>query len=391
MAYFDPYIDAEGIHIPTYDDRMEYFQSEYKRIFGDDIYLGEETPDYQLLSVFSRCLDDMAALAVDAYNARNPYYAAGNSLDVLLALVGLNRKRATYSKVILTIKGEPRTSLPEGALAIDQVGYLWALDEAVTIPEEGSIDVPATCRTAGAIPAGIGTIDGIFSPTAGWESVINAAEAEMGLNKETDAEFRQRHAASHVKQNNGLKDAILAQLLSLDDVAFATIAVNDTNETDERGIPGHSICATVTGGEDEDIADVIYKNKSPGAGTFGNTSCTVDDGSGGTATVRFSRTSEVPVSVTINVSPNGRYSEDFNLRIRACIMADINSLGIGNSWKVSMGFKDIYSAFEQYGYPFTVTSIQATNVHGTSSLECECLYNEILTVAEEDITIVVGS
>ena len=92
MAYFEPSIDADGIHIPTYDDVLENLITEYKNIFGEDVYLGVETPDYQLLSMFAKHLDDMYAICVDAYNARNPDYATGNSLDLLLPLNGMSRK-----------------------------------------------------------------------------------------------------------------------------------------------------------------------------------------------------------------------------------------------------------------------------------------------------------
>ena len=103
MAYFEPSIDADGIHIPTYDDVLENLITEYKNIFGEDVYLGVETPDYQLLSMFAKHLDDMYAICVDAYNARNPDYATGNSLDLLLPLNGMSRKQATYSTVTLKL------------------------------------------------------------------------------------------------------------------------------------------------------------------------------------------------------------------------------------------------------------------------------------------------
>ena len=91
MAYFEPYIDAEGVHIPTYDDVLGYLIERYRAIFGSDVYLGEETPDYQMLSVFAKCLDDNSAMIVEAYNARNPLYASGNSLDTIVELAGIIR------------------------------------------------------------------------------------------------------------------------------------------------------------------------------------------------------------------------------------------------------------------------------------------------------------
>ena len=91
MSYFQPYIDASGIHMPTYEDRLQDFCSAYRSIFGQEAELSPAVPDYQLLSVFAKALDDTSALVLSAYNARNPQYAAGQALDLLLPQYGITR------------------------------------------------------------------------------------------------------------------------------------------------------------------------------------------------------------------------------------------------------------------------------------------------------------
>ena len=91
MSYFTPYIDGTGIHMPTYEDRLEDLTEAYRNIFGIDAELGPAVPDYQLLSVFAKALDDASALVLQAYNSRNPAYASGNALDLLLPAYGLTR------------------------------------------------------------------------------------------------------------------------------------------------------------------------------------------------------------------------------------------------------------------------------------------------------------
>ena len=91
MAYFPPYIDGTGIHMPTYEDRLEDLVSAYRNIFGMEAELSASVPDYQLLSVFARALDDTSALVLQAYNSRNPMYASGNALDLLLPQYGVTR------------------------------------------------------------------------------------------------------------------------------------------------------------------------------------------------------------------------------------------------------------------------------------------------------------
>ena len=61
MAYFAPYIDETGLHMPTYEDRLADLLSAYRGIFGADAELSASVPDYQLLSVFAKALDDTSA------------------------------------------------------------------------------------------------------------------------------------------------------------------------------------------------------------------------------------------------------------------------------------------------------------------------------------------
>ena len=92
MAYFAPYIDASGIHMPTYEDRLSDLCAAYRSIFGQEAELSPAVPDYQLLSVFAKALDDTSALVLAAYNSRNPAYASGQALDLLLTQYGITRE-----------------------------------------------------------------------------------------------------------------------------------------------------------------------------------------------------------------------------------------------------------------------------------------------------------
>ena len=91
MSYFAPYIDDSGLHMPTYEDRLEDLVESYRSIFGVESELSASVPDYQLLSVFAKALDDVSALCLQAYNSRNPLYATGASLDLLLPQYGITR------------------------------------------------------------------------------------------------------------------------------------------------------------------------------------------------------------------------------------------------------------------------------------------------------------
>ena len=57
MSYFAPFIDDFGVHMPTYEDRLQDLCSAYRTIFGQEAELTPAVPDYQLLSVLAKALD----------------------------------------------------------------------------------------------------------------------------------------------------------------------------------------------------------------------------------------------------------------------------------------------------------------------------------------------
>ena len=91
MSYFAPYVDETGLHMPTYEDRLADLLSAYRGIFGTDAELSASVPDYQLLSVFAKALDDTSALVLQAFDCMNPLYASGHALDLLAPMYGVAR------------------------------------------------------------------------------------------------------------------------------------------------------------------------------------------------------------------------------------------------------------------------------------------------------------
>ncbi len=114
MPYFPPYIDSSGLHMPTYEDRLSALCESYRSIFGLDAELSGSVPDYQLLSVFARSLDDASALVLSAFHQMNPQYASGQALDLLLPQYGLSRlpgetDAAVRSRIVTGLAGNGRT------------------------------------------------------------------------------------------------------------------------------------------------------------------------------------------------------------------------------------------------------------------------------------------
>lgn len=86
------------------------------------------------------------------------------------------------------------------------------------------------------------------------------------------------------------KQMMLRAMYKLDGLEFVHVSVNPTWTHDyERALPPHSIRVSVRGGEDKEIAEVIWRNKVIGVRTCGNTKGKVTDCCGFKHKIRFER------------------------------------------------------------------------------------------------------
>lgn len=124
----------------------------------------------------------------------------------------------------------------------------------------------------------------------GFTAVTNLLEPTYGRKKETDIELRQSYIAKSALRSNTMIESIIAELLNnVEDVESASGYENDTDETDTRGLPPHSIEIIVEGGDNTAIAKAIFRRKAGGIQTHGNVVVNVPGEYGDTIPVRFNR------------------------------------------------------------------------------------------------------
>ena len=328
MAYFAPYIDDSGLHIPTYVDIRDNLAEQYKKIFGADIYLENDSQDYQMISAYALKLHDTMLMLQIIYNNHSPKTALGTALSSLVKLNGIKRKGATNSTCVLVITGAVGTIIPAG-VAEDLSGNLWDLPTNFEITAS-PITVTATCREEGAVNAEIGSISQIFTPQAGWYTVNNEVLPVLGREVETDLELRARQSISVRYPAQNMVDATIAGIASVEGVTRYKVYDNDSSVTDKNGIPGHSIGAVVEGGLDYDIAEQIYLRKGPGGGTYGDIEIDFTNSDGNLLPIRFSRPVYLPINVTVKIRKDSGYSSQIPKQIEEVIKAYISALNIGD-------------------------------------------------------------
>ncbi len=338
MAYFKPYIDETGLHLPTYQDVLDKINDDCRRIFGADVYLEPDSQDYQANAEVADLWADVADLAQYVYNNRSIQFAKGVSVDGLLKINGLKRLKASQSVVVLTCTGTPGTVIKNGIVTDSLGDIVWDL-ENTTIPESGSVDVYATCRTAGQIYADAGTLTQIVTQTRGWESVTNKANAIPGKNIETDAAAKARQAISTARPSKTVLQGLVGGIAETQGVLRYRIYENDTGETDENGIPEHSVCCVIEGGNAEEIGNEIYLRKTPGCGTYGDIEVPVippNPELDNPPPIYFFRPSYIDVFARVKVRQRTGFVDTLIDKIKESVSAFINSLDIGESVSVSL-------------------------------------------------------
>lgn len=347
MAYFAPYIDEYGPHVPSYNDIMEFLIGDpnnlesnpglFRQIYGTDIYLENDSQDYQFLSALALLYYDCCQTFLLAYNNQSPTTAIGVSLDRLAAINGVTRKAATYSIATLDLTGEPNTTISY-VQAKDLNGYVWQIERDVTFDSSGNATVIASCVTPGIIQAPANTINIIATPTQYWFTVNNPLAAIPGSDVESDSVLRERRYQSVGMRSMTTFDSIISYLRSLSVIRRVNGYENDTNAT-VNSVPAHSIAIVVEADNSDEtkqiIADSIYQQKTPGTGTYGNTSVDVESSMGLTNTINFSYVNEVVASVVIDITTLSGYTEDIDDDIKASVIDYINNLGIGEDLYIS--------------------------------------------------------
>ncbi len=363
MAYSAPTITSTGLSIPTYQEILEELINEMKAIYGQDIYLGNDSQDYQMLSIFSLKIYDIMQLLQMVYNNRGPSTATGSGLDSIIKLNGITRKSGIHSTCPVVLTGTPQTQIRNGVVE-DITGYSWSLPDTVTIENTGEVTVTATCQVLGPIVSSIGDINKIVTPTLGWDSVANIEAATVGQNVEKDSEVRARQAISVASPSLSVLETLKSSLSTIKNVTQSRIYENDTSETDNNGLPSNSITAVVDGGSDLDVANILFKKKSPGVFTNGTTAVDVIDAFGETNTIRFYRSSPVDSDVVVNVKKLSGYTDQITADIKSRIANLLNSYKIGDDVSVSSLWGAALSAMNSLSNPaFSITSLTAAR-HG---------------------------
>lgn len=201
--------------------------------------------------------------------------------------------------------------------------------------EYGNISVPTN------------TINMIVTNVMGLDSVMNDIIPTAGRIEESDIAARQSYIKRIAIRSKNIVDGIVADLYqNVSGVMSAIGMENYTDHTDEDGRPPHSIEIIVDGGDESEIAQVIFDRRCPGIRAYGTTSIDISDSYGNIIGIGFSRPDYRYVWLRITMQRNTKetIAPNYVLLAKNAVMENCNDYGLGEKVILQKFLPHLYRA-----------------------------------------------
>lgn len=371
------WIDSAGYHYQDFPTFLQFYTEGYQAIYGADVYLGSDSQDGQWVATQAQAAYDAAARGAMTYSSLSPATAQGTGLSRVVKINGLERNDPSFSTVDLVIVGVAGTTITDG-VANDDLEQQWNLPSPTTIPGPGTITVTATAALEGAVAALPNTITSIFTPTLGWQTVNNPAQATAGSPVESDGTLRARQIASTSLPAQTVFDATIGAVENVTGVTAVQGYENDSDITDANGLTPHSVSLVVKGGTDVAVATAIQIKKTPGTQTFGTTSVPLVDSKGMPITINFFRPTNATIGVRVTITELEGWSNNYRTLIEAAVSAAVLAVPIGGRIVLTKLFLVAYLPNTVAYGTYDIVSIELQkNGGGFSGADIALLFNEI--------------
>jgi uncharacterized phage protein gp47/JayE len=163
-----------------------------------------------------------------------------------------------------------------------------------------------TATKTGPIIVSIGALNEIVNKVNGLDSAINYASGIPGRGAESDTELRMS-LGTRQKQATANEVSIQNEIFKVDGVEYARVYSN-RGIIEINGRPPKSYEAVVVGGDEQEIAELIFEKGPAGIQAFGNIIKDVIDSEGFHWSIGFSRPLNKYIWIIVDYSPNSEES-----------------------------------------------------------------------------------
>ena len=277
------------------------------RAFSSNMDLSVESPDGQLVEIFSFEISQLWNELNRVYNSYNPDIAEGAALRNLGLISGLPYGAATRSQADVVLDGYvPGTLIPAGSLVADSDGNEFATTYDVriqTFPLQTVVQVVAV--VSGNINVDPNSINTVVTNISGWNSVAQPNAGRVGGAAQTDIQYRNLRNRTVLRNASSVVEKLRARIIENLGVDQVRITNNDSLAVFADGTPPNHI-HIVLGETDsnltaKEIARVIYNYKGLGTLTYGNETEAFKDTQDAWHNVSFTRAEPVAIQINLEV------------------------------------------------------------------------------------------
>ena len=303
------HFDAEkGLSADSTATIRQGIVDDWENTFSDEnatLNTESESPAGQIIDSEAVLVTAKDSALLELMNQFNPMTASGIFQDAIAAIYFLTRKVAQPTVVECQVMGLQGTTIPAGSVIENTDGFRLRSVGAVTIPEGGTASVEFETIDTGAISIGQNTCTKIITVIAGWNTVDNAVAGVPGQLVESRASFEARRAQSVAANSHGSRLSLQGALYNIDGVLDCLVLENKSDSTvTKQGVSliSHSVAICIYGGNNDEIAEMVYNKLDAGCGTNGATTVTYISEDSAVNTYQIIRPD--PVNIYIEVTIN---------------------------------------------------------------------------------------
>ena len=264
-------IDSQGATAASLAENVAEYDRLLRDRFGEDLSMTPQTPQAQIAGINAlRDTEIGEAIIRAALFGSSVDHAEGTSLDALGSLLDIQRLTATRSRVTATLTGVAGVGVPAGSRAkTDPDGdEFQTLTDAVLSPSGVAVEMESV--EEGPVEADAGTLTRIVTVINGWETVTNSAAASVGINRQSDSDYRSAYEMRTAHSSIGPMPALEG---ALEESMAGRVRISENNldtatTLQEWAIRPHSIFVIVELGSDADVQRAIENHRGMGVGTI---------------------------------------------------------------------------------------------------------------------------
>lgn len=327
-----PTFGPKGFSAPLERDILAGAQEDMSSAFGGGLNPSLKTPQGQLATTVTALLGYVNDTFTHFTNQVDPAFSEGRMQDAIARIYFLERIAAQPTLVQGLCGGLTGTTIPEGSLASDALGNIYASLADATINATGFVTVDFANVNTGPTSCLAGAMNQIYKGVVGWDTVTNPVDGVLGRLEEKRAAFEDRRYLSVANNSSGMLASIRGAVLKLPGVLDCYVAENVESSTIVRQnvyLVPNSIYVAVLGGVASDIANAIFSKKMPGCAYTGDTAVQITMTEGysppyPTYSVAFQTVKKLQVAVAVTILSSPLVPSDAQELVRQAVIDAMN-------------------------------------------------------------------